>query len=72
MGLQFVFLRIADCQTTQQKKILFQPEEAIWEWRVFDLVDWQNHHWDKERITAMFHQFNVEAIFQIPLSRRVV
>ena len=54
------------------KKILFQPKEEIWEWKVSDLVDWQNHQWDKERITAMFHQFDAEAILQVPLSRRVV
>ena len=64
--------RIAGCQTTQQKKIFFQPEEEIWEWQVSNLVDWQNHHWDKERIMAMFHQFDANAILQVPLSRRVV
>ena len=51
---------------------MFQPEEEIWEWRVFDLVDWQTHQWDRERIMAMFHQFDAEAILQVPLSRRVV
>jgi len=61
MGLQFVFLRIAGCQTTQQKKYFFSR------WRRFgngvsDLVDWQNHQWDKERIMAMFHQFDADAI----------
>ena len=25
------------------RKILFQPEEDIWEWRVSDLIDWQTH-----------------------------
>ena len=53
------------------KKILFPPEEEIWEWRVSDLVDWQTHQWDRERIMAMFHQFDAEAILQVPLSRRV-
>ena len=54
------------------KKILIQLEEEIWEWRVSDLVDWQNHQWDKERILAMFHQLDANAILQIPLSRWVV
>ena len=54
------------------KKILFQPEEEIGEWRVSDLIDWPNHQWDKERIIAMFHPFDAEAILQVPLSRRVV
>ena len=56
----------------KKKKILFQPEEEIWEWRVSDLIDWPNHQCDKEHITAMFHPFDVEAILQVPLSRRVV
>ena len=42
------------------------------EWRVSDLIDWSNHQWDKERITAMFHPFDAETILQVPLSRRVV
>ena len=46
------------------KKNTFQPEEEIWEW--------QNHQWDKERITAIFYQFDAEAILLVPLSRRVV
>ena len=54
------------------KKILFQPKEEIWEWQVSDLVDWQNHQWDKERIMVMFHQFDADAILQVPLSRQVV
>ena len=54
------------------KKIFFQSEEEIWEWRVSNLVDWQIHQWDKERIMAILHQFDANAILQVPLSRRVV
>ncbi|XP_075670123.1 uncharacterized protein LOC142639871 [Castanea sativa] len=54
------------------KKVLFQPEDEIWEWRVSDLIDWQNHQWDKEIIEALFHLFDVKAILKVPLSRRVV
>ena len=54
------------------KKIFFQSEEEIWEWRVSNLVDWQIHQWDKERIMAILHQFDADAILQVPLSRRVV
>ncbi|XP_075665935.1 uncharacterized protein LOC142635700 [Castanea sativa] len=53
-------------------RILFQPKEEVWEWRVFDLIDWQNHQWDRVRVQALFHQFDAEAILQVPLSRRVV
>ena len=36
---------LKDCWLPNQptKKVLFQPEDEIWEWRVSDLIDWQNH-----------------------------
>ena len=37
-----------------------------------DLIDWQNHQWDKDRILALFHLYDAEAILQVPLSRWVV
>ena len=48
---------LKDCWLPNQptRKILFQPEEDIWEWRVSDLIDWQTHQWDRERIQALFH-----------------
>ena len=65
---------LKDCWLPNQptKKTRFQPKEEIWEWRVSDLIAWPNHQWDKERITAMFHPFDANAILQVPLSRRVV
>ena len=71
MGLQFVCLKIAGYQTIQQKKYCFNQRRKFGN-GVSDLVDWQTHQWDRERIMAMFHQFDVEAILQVPLSRRVV
>ena len=52
--------------------MLIQPAEVEWEWRVSDLIDWQEHKWDKERIEASFHMFDAEAILKILLSRRLV
>ena len=48
---------LKDCWLPNQptKKVLFQPEEEIWEWRVSDLIDWQSHQWDRERIHALFN-----------------
>ena len=65
---------LKDCWLPNQpaRKILFQPEEDIWEWRVSDLIDWQTYQWDREWIQALFHQFDAKAILQVPLSRRVV
>ena len=65
---------LKDCWLPNQpiKKILFQPKEEIWEWKVSNLIAWPNHQWDKERINAMFHPFDADAILQVPLSRRVV
>ena len=65
---------LKDCWLPNQptKKILFQLEKEIWEWRVSNLIAWPNHQWDKERINAMFHPFDADAILQVPLSRWVV
>ena len=65
---------LKDCWLPNQpiKRVLFQPEEEIWEWKVSDLIDWLSHQWDRERIHALFNQFDVEAILQVPLSRRVI
>lgn len=65
---------LKDCWLPNQptKKVRFKPEGEIWEWRVSNLINWQNHQWDKDRIKAMFHQFDAEVIIQVPLSRRVL
>ena len=65
---------LKDCWLLNQptKRVLFQPEEEICEWRVSDLIDWPSHQWDRERIHALFDQFDAEAILQVPLSRWVV
>ena len=52
--------------------MLIQSAEVEWEWWVSDLIDWQEHKWDKERIEASFHKFDAEAILKILLSRRLV
>lgn len=43
---------LQDCWPPSQPthKVLIQPTEVEWEWRVLDLIDWQEHKWDKERI----------------------
>lgn len=71
-GVSILVLKDCWLPNHPTKKILFQPEEEIWEWRVSDLVDCQNHQWDKERIKVMFPQFDTDAILQVPLSRQVV
>ena len=35
-----------------------------------DLIDWSNVQWDLGLIGALFHGFDAEAIYRIPLSRR--
>ena len=35
-----------------------------------DLIDWSNVQWDLGLIDAVFHGFDAEAIYRIPLSRR--
>ena len=54
---------LKDCWLPNQptKKILFQLEKEIWEWRVSNLIAWPNHQWDKERINAIFHPFDADA-----------
>ena len=65
---------LQDCWLPSQPthEVLIQPAEVEWEWRVSDLIDWQEHKWDKERIEASFHKFDAKAILKIPLSRRLV
>ena len=65
---------LKDCWLPNQpiKGVLFRLKEEIWEWRVSDLIDWQNHQWDKDQIRALFHQYDADAILQVPLSRWVV
>ena len=55
-----------------ENKVLFQPENDKWEWRVSDLIDWRVQQWDRERIYMLFNQFGAAAILRIPLSRRQV
>ena len=53
-------------------KVLHLPMEEEWEWRVTELIDWTTHEWDRGVLDAKFHRNDVEAILQIPLSRRHV
>ena len=65
---------LQDCWLPSQPthKVLIQPAKAEWEWRVSDLINWQEHKWDRDRIEASFHKFDAEAILKISLSRRLV
>ena len=53
-------------------KILHLPMKEEWEWRVTELIDCTTHEWDQGVLDAKFHRNDVEAILQIPLSRRHV
>ncbi|XP_050241207.1 uncharacterized protein LOC126690119 [Quercus robur] len=55
-----------------ENKVLFPTENDEWEWRVLELIDWNVHRWDRERIYMCFNQFDTEAILKITLSRRHV
>lgn len=37
-----------------------------------DLIDWLNIQWDRGLIDVVFHGFDAEAIYRIPLSRHCV
>lgn len=53
-------------------KVIHPLVEEDWEWRVADLIDWEKHAWDRELIGSRFHRDDMEAILQIPLSRRYI
>ena len=53
-------------------KILVPPHEVDEEWRVSDLIDWLNIQRDRGLIDVVFHGFDAEAIYRIPLGQQCV
>ena len=53
-------------------KALYPPLDGDWDCRVSDFIDWNSHDWNRSIIAAKFHPKDMEAMVQIPLSRRHV
>ncbi|KAL4625504.1 hypothetical protein ACB092_05G031200 [Castanea dentata] len=53
-------------------KILVPPNEVEEDWHVSELINWTTFQWNHDLIDSIFHRFDAEAIYRIPLSRRCV
>lgn len=53
-------------------KILVPPKKVEADWHVSKLIDWTTFQWNHDLIDSVFHRFDAEAIYRIPLSQRCV